>query len=136
MCGGGRVGGAEGVGGPGRFFGGADLKLDYVVSNVPQLPDCAPQPTNCVTTHPTTPSLCVFPPFLLATHTHTHTTDPLTPPPHTHKQVMQMHKEGVTISKMLEEPQRRMLLRRELDKKLNDGKGEWHWCDDRGVGCV
>jgi hypothetical protein len=35
------------------------------------------------------------------------------------------HKEGVDISKMLEEPQRRMLLRRELDKKLNDGKGEW-----------
>jgi hypothetical protein len=37
--------------------------------------------------------------------------------------VLQMHKEGVDISKMLEEPQRRMLLRRELDKKLNDGKG-------------
>lgn len=35
-----------------------------------------------------------------------------------------MHKEGVTISKMLEEPQRRMMLRRELDKKLTDGKGE------------
>lgn len=41
-------------------------------------------------------------------------------------QVLQMHKEGVTIGKMLEEPQRRMLLRRELDKKLNDGKGETH----------
>lgn len=39
-------------------------------------------------------------------------------------QVLQMHKEGVDISKMLEEPQRRMLLRKELDKRLNDGKGE------------
>lgn len=38
-------------------------------------------------------------------------------------QVLQMHKEGVDISKMLEEPQRRMLLRKALDKKLNDGKG-------------
>jgi hypothetical protein len=37
-----------------------------------------------------------------------------------------MHKEGVDISKMLEEPQRRMLLRKELDKRLNDGKGELH----------
>jgi len=41
-------------------------------------------------------------------------------------QVMQMHKEGVDISKMLEEPQRRMLLRKELDKRLNDGKGDVH----------
>ncbi|KAF6255592.1 hypothetical protein COO60DRAFT_1641425 [Scenedesmus sp. NREL 46B-D3] len=40
--------------------------------------------------------------------------------------VMAMHKEGgVTVSKMLEEPQRRMMLRKEIDKKLNDGKGEF-----------
>lgn len=38
-------------------------------------------------------------------------------------QVVQMAKEGVDVPKMLEEPQRRLLLRRELDKKLNDGKG-------------
>jgi hypothetical protein len=35
---------------------------------------------------------------------------------------------------MLEEPQRRMLFRRELDKKLNDGKGERHvgYCSSHG----
>jgi hypothetical protein len=39
--------------------------------------------------------------------------------------VMAMHNEGgVTVSKMLEEPQRRLMLRKEIDKKLNDGKGE------------
>jgi hypothetical protein len=38
--------------------------------------------------------------------------------------VLAMHKEGgVTVSKMLEEPQRRLMLRKEIDKKLNDGKG-------------
>jgi hypothetical protein len=35
-----------------------------------------------------------------------------------------MSKEGVDVSKVLEEPQRRMMLRKALDKKLNDGKGE------------
>eukprot|EP00878_Enallax_costatus_P008337 GHUV01008715.1.p1 GENE.GHUV01008715.1~~GHUV01008715.1.p1 ORF type:complete len:884 (+),score=360.27 GHUV01008715.1:261-2912(+) len=39
--------------------------------------------------------------------------------------VMKMHGEGVTVSKALEEPQRRMLLRKEIDKKLNDGKAEF-----------
>lgn len=35
-----------------------------------------------------------------------------------------MHREGVNVAKMLEEPQRRMMLRKEIDRKLNDGKGE------------
>ncbi|KAF8060559.1 SULTR2 [Scenedesmus sp. PABB004] len=39
--------------------------------------------------------------------------------------VLGMHKEGVSIPKMLEEPQRRMLLRKEIDRRLNDGKGEF-----------
>jgi archaeosine-15-forming tRNA-guanine transglycosylase len=40
------------------------------------------------------------------------------------EKVLAMHKEGgVTVSKMLEEPQRRLMLRKEMDKKLNDGKG-------------
>uniref|UniRef100_A0A383VE54 Uncharacterized protein n=1 Tax=Tetradesmus obliquus TaxID=3088 RepID=A0A383VE54_TETOB len=40
--------------------------------------------------------------------------------------VMAMHKEGgVTVSKMLEEPQRRLMLRKEIDKKLNDGKADF-----------
>jgi hypothetical protein len=43
--------------------------------------------------------------------------------------VMAMHKEGgVTVSKMLEEPQRRLMLRKEIDKKLNDGKGALQMC--------
>jgi hypothetical protein len=43
--------------------------------------------------------------------------------------VMAMHKEGgVTVSKMLEEPQRRLMLRKEIDKKLNDGKGALQTC--------
>lgn len=43
------------------------------------------------------------------------------------EKVMKMHGEGVTVSKVLDEPQRRMMLRKEIDKKLNDGKGEC-WC--------
>ncbi|WIA15162.1 hypothetical protein OEZ85_001848 [Tetradesmus obliquus] len=40
--------------------------------------------------------------------------------------VMALHKEGgVTVSKMLEEPQRRLMLRKEIDKKLNDGKADF-----------
>lgn len=41
------------------------------------------------------------------------------------EKVVKMHKEGVTVSKVLEEPQRRMLLRKEVDKRLSDGKGEY-----------
>ncbi len=38
--------------------------------------------------------------------------------------VTKMASEGVDMTKVLEEPQRRMMLRKEMDKRLNDGKGE------------
>jgi hypothetical protein len=41
------------------------------------------------------------------------------------EKVMQMHKEGVDITKALEEGQRRMIFRKAVDKKLNDGKAEF-----------
>ncbi len=41
-------------------------------------------------------------------------------------QVMQLSREGVDVTKMLEEPQRRALFRREVEKRVSDGKGELH----------
>jgi len=41
------------------------------------------------------------------------------------EKVVQMHKEGVDITKALEEGQRRMIFRKAVDKKLNDGKAEF-----------
>jgi len=41
------------------------------------------------------------------------------------ERVVEAHKEGIDVKKALEDPSRRMLLRRELDKRLGDGKGNF-----------
>jgi len=44
---------------------------------------------------------------------------------YTPERIMQLAKEGVDVQKMLEEPARRGLLRRELDRRLSDGRGDF-----------
>jgi hypothetical protein len=44
---------------------------------------------------------------------------------YTPARIMELAKEGVDVEKMMEEPARRSLLRRELDKRLSDGLGEF-----------
>eukprot|EP00877_Chromochloris_zofingiensis_P006644 jgi/Chrzof1/2232/Cz11g07180.t1_TIC110[v5.2] len=41
------------------------------------------------------------------------------------ERVLDLHKDGVDVTRMLEEPQRRTLYRKELDKKLSNGKAEF-----------
>jgi hypothetical protein len=40
--------------------------------------------------------------------------------------VLQAHKEGLDVTALLEEPARRVLLRREMDKRLGDGKAKFN----------
>jgi len=42
------------------------------------------------------------------------------------ERVLQAHKEGIDLKEALEESTRRVLLRRELDKRLGDGKAKFN----------
>ncbi|GBF94257.1 110 kDa translocon of chloroplast envelope inner membrane [Raphidocelis subcapitata] len=43
----------------------------------------------------------------------------------TTERVLEAHKEGIDVKKALEEPARRVLLRREMDKRLGDGRAQF-----------
>jgi hypothetical protein len=42
------------------------------------------------------------------------------------ERVLQAHKEGLNVKDAIEEGARRVLLRREMDKRLGDGKGKFN----------